>query len=63
MSTDNVADMLTKLRNASLVKHQIVQLPTTKIALNLAEILVAEGFIDSFEELNYDLKKITSLVS
>jgi small subunit ribosomal protein S8 len=57
MSTDNVADMLTKLRNANLVKHQIVQLPTTKIALNLAEILVAEGFIDSFEELNYDLKK------
>lgn len=56
MSTDNVADMLTRLRNASLARHRIAQIPSTKITRDIAEVLVTEGFIDSFQELNYDLK-------
>ena len=51
MSHDTVADMLTKIRNASLVKHQIVQLPLTNLTKEIAKVLLSEGFIVSFEEL------------
>ena len=51
MSHDTVADMLTKIRNASLVKHQIVQLPLTNLTKEIAKVLLNEGFIVSFEEL------------
>ena len=51
MSHDSVADMLTKIRKASLVKHQIVQLPLTKLTKEIAKVLLSEGFIVSFEEL------------
>ena len=51
MSHDSVADMLTKIRNASLVKHQIVQLPLTNLTKEIAKVLLSEGFIVSFEEL------------
>ena len=51
MSQDIVADMLTKIRNANLVKHQIVQLPLTNLTKEIAKVLVAEKFIVSFEEL------------
>lgn len=51
MSHDSVADMLTKIRNASLVKHQIVQLPLTKLTKEIAKVLLSESFIVSFEEL------------
>ena len=51
MTTDTIADMLTRIRNANLEKHQIVQIPSTKITRNIAQVLFAEGLIDSFEEL------------
>jgi small subunit ribosomal protein S8 len=51
MSHDTVADMLTKIRNANLVKHQIVQLPLTNLTREIAKVLLAEKFIVSFEEL------------
>jgi small subunit ribosomal protein S8 len=51
MTTDTIADMLTRIRNANLAKHQIVQIPSTKITRNIAQVLCAEGLIDSFEEL------------
>jgi len=51
MVTDTIADMLTRIRNANLAKHQIVQIPATKITKNIAKVLVKEGFIISFEEL------------
>jgi small subunit ribosomal protein S8 len=51
MSHDIVADMLTKIRNANLVKHQIVQLPLTNLTREIAKVLLAEKFIVSFEEL------------
>lgn len=49
MVTDTISDMLTRIRNANLVKHQIVQIPTTKMSLAIAEILKEEGFIEDFE--------------
>ena len=48
--------MLTRIRNANLAKHQIVQIPSTKVTRNIANVLLAEGFIESFEELKNGLK-------
>ena len=56
MTTDTIADMLTRIRNANLAKHQIVQIPSTKVTRNIAAVLLAEGFIESFEELKNGLK-------
>jgi small subunit ribosomal protein S8 len=41
--------MLTRIRNATMVKHQIVQIPATKMSLAIASILKDEGFIEDFE--------------
>jgi small subunit ribosomal protein S8 len=47
--------MLTRLRNANLAKHQIVEVPSTKMTRNIAGILLEEGFIQSFEEVGEKL--------
>ena len=49
MVTDTISDMLTRIRNATMVKHQIVQIPVTKLSLSIATILQQEGFIENFE--------------
>jgi len=54
--TDTISDMLTRIRNANMVKHQIVQIPGTKMSQSIAAILKEEGFIENFEtytENNY----------
>ena len=51
MTNDTIADMLTRIRNASIAKHQIVQIPSTKITKAIAGVLLNEGLIESFEEL------------
>jgi small subunit ribosomal protein S8 len=48
---DTISDMLTRLRNANLAKHQIVEVPSTKMTRNIAIILLEEGFIQNFEEI------------
>ena len=50
MVTDTISDMLTRIRNATLVKHQIVQIPSTKISLAIASILKNEGFIEDIKQ-------------
>jgi len=47
--TDTISDMLTRIRNATMVKHQIVQIPVTKMSLAITNILKEEGFIEDFE--------------
>ena len=47
--TDTISDMLTRIRNANMVRHQIVQIPATKMSLAIATILKEEGFIEDFE--------------
>jgi small subunit ribosomal protein S8 len=47
--TDTISDMLTRIRNATMVKHQIVQIPATKMSLAISSILKEEGFIEDFE--------------
>jgi small subunit ribosomal protein S8 len=51
MVNDTIADMLTRIRNANLAKHQIVQTPLTNVTRNIAKVLLDEGLISSFEEL------------
>ena len=57
MVTDTISDMLTRIRNANMVKHQIVQIPSTKISIAIAEILKEEGFIEDFENYSEKNKK------
>jgi small subunit ribosomal protein S8 len=47
--TDTISDMLTRIRNANMVGHQIVQIPATKMSLAITLILREEGFIEEFE--------------
>ena len=57
MITDTIADMLTRIRNANLVKHHIVQIPSTKMSLAIILILKEEGFIENFEFYSQEHKK------
>jgi len=60
MVTDTISDMLTRIRNANMVKHQIVQIPATKMSLAIATILKEEGFITDFED--YQENKLSYLL-
>lgn len=47
--TDPIADMLTRIRNAVAVGHERVAMPSSKMKVGIAQILVDEGFIDRYE--------------
>ena len=47
--TDPIADMLTRIRNANTVKHETVNVPASKLKVELAKLLKSEGFIADFE--------------
>lgn len=47
--TDPIADMLTRIRNAIMVRHDSVLIPASKIKLSIARILKEEGFITDYE--------------
>ena len=57
MVNDTISDMLTRIRNANMVKHQIVQILSTKMSLAIAKILKEEGFIEDFESYSENNKK------
>lgn len=48
MMTDPIADMLTRIRNAHLMRHPQVEVPASKLKLQIARILQAEGYIKSY---------------
>ena len=54
MPNDTIADMLTRIRNANLAKHQIVQIPLTNVTRNIAKVLLDEGLVIAVEELKND---------
>ena len=56
MVNDTISDTLTRIRNATLAKHQIVKIPGTKITYHLIQVLKDEGFIDNFDEIQDQLK-------
>ncbi|MBO5564495.1 MAG: 30S ribosomal protein S8 [Lachnospiraceae bacterium] len=49
--SDPIADMLTRIRNANTAKHDIVDIPASKIKLAIAKILVDEGYVQNVEEV------------
>ncbi len=64
MNTDPIADMLTRIRNANMVSHPTVQIPASKLKVELAKLLKEEGFISDysidesgkFKVINIELK-------
>ncbi|WP_342252550.1 30S ribosomal protein S8 [Spiroplasma endosymbiont of Amphibalanus improvisus] len=55
MTTDVVADMLTRIRNANQRFHKSVVIPSSKVKICIAEILKKEGYINDFK-VNKDVK-------
>ena len=47
--TDPIADMLTRIRNANTAKHDTVDVPSSKMKLAIAKIILDEGYIKSYE--------------
>ncbi len=47
--TDPIADMLTRIRNASMARHQSVMIPASGIKMEIARILKDEGFVRDFD--------------
>ena len=62
MTSDPIADMLTRIRNANTAKHDTVDIPASKMKLAIADILLKEGYVkavDVVEEGNFKTIKIT----
>ncbi|NLK67944.1 MAG: 30S ribosomal protein S8 [Clostridiaceae bacterium] len=51
-ATDVIADMLTRIRNAASAKHETVDVPASNLKKRIAEILVEEGYVISFNEID-----------
>ncbi len=61
-TTDPIADMLTRIRNANSARHQTVDIPYSRVKKAIADILVNEGFVESIdviEEGSYKTIRIT----
>ena len=60
--SDPIADMLTRIRNANTAKHDIVDIPSSKMKVAIADILADEGYIvkyDIIEENNFKTIRVT----
>ncbi len=57
MLTDTVADMLTRLRNANMALHDTVEMPSSKLRVEIARVLQEEGYIASYEVRDGDVGK------
>ena len=56
-ANDTISDMLTRIRNACLVKQSTTQVPSTKMTRNIARVLQSEGFIGEYEETGEGIEK------
>jgi small subunit ribosomal protein S8 len=54
---DTIADMLTRIRNATMARHQTTEVPSTKMTRSIAKVLKDEGFIVDFEEVGEGVKR------
>ena len=52
MRSDPIADLLTRIRNASNAEHEKVDIPASKLKIRIAEVLKEEGFIKNFRVLD-----------
>jgi small subunit ribosomal protein S8 len=55
--SDPIADMLTRIRNANTAKHNTVDVPSSKMKMDIAKILKQEGYVKGFEVLENGIKK------
>jgi small subunit ribosomal protein S8 len=62
-TNDTIADMLTRIRNATLAKHETVAVPVTRMTSSIARVLKQEGYISDIEEVGVgvDRKLVLSL--
>lgn len=56
-ANDVIADMLTRIRNANLARHQTVDIPSTKMTRSIAQVLKEEGFIADYTEAGEQPKR------
>ncbi len=54
--TDPIGDMLTRIRNANMVKHESVEMPSSKMKIEIAKILKKEGYIRDFRYYKFQNK-------
>lgn len=59
--TDPIADMLTRIRNANTVGHPTVEMPSSKLKVQLAKLLKEEGFITDYEVKDAGKFKVLSI--
>jgi small subunit ribosomal protein S8 len=59
--SDPIADMLTRVRNASLIKRKDVHMPSSKVKVEIAKILKDEGFIKNYKVADDDKQGILSI--
>ena len=52
--TDPIADMLTRIRNGLQARHETVQIPMSKLKLEMARILTEEGYVRGYEQVEMD---------
>jgi len=57
MVTDPIADLLTRIRNALVAGHEVVQVPASKMKIAIADVLKNEGFISDFEVVPEGVKR------
>jgi small subunit ribosomal protein S8 len=56
--TDPIADMLTRIRNANMVKHQKVDIPSSTMKVSIATVLKQEGFIKNYKVISDNLQGV-----
>ena len=59
--TDPIADLLTRIRNASSAKHETVEVPASKMKKAIVEILFAEGYIKKYEVIDDDRQGVIKI--
>src|SRR5699024_10559484 len=59
--TDPVADMLTRIRNANVARHEQLELPASKLKAEIADILKREGYINDYKKIEDDKQGILRL--
>jgi small subunit ribosomal protein S8 len=59
MTSDPIADLLARLRNASLARHERAEMPSSKLRLSIAKLLKEEGYVDDVRESEGPKKTLT----
>ena len=59
--TDPIADMLIRIRNASMARHRELTLPSSRIKRDIARILVEEGFIESYDTAQDGVQELLTI--